>query len=78
IVTFHLGILLTGSPQDMHVLARWSHSPNCLPDLTHPGDSTCLLVNPKLFLCLTHFPTVGRLSALGELTSIVLSHAANH
>uniref|UniRef100_A0A8D2FIS2 Uncharacterized protein n=1 Tax=Theropithecus gelada TaxID=9565 RepID=A0A8D2FIS2_THEGE len=65
-------------PQDTHVLARWSHSPNCLPDLTHPGDSTCLLVNPKPFLCLTHFPTVGRLSALGELTSIVLSHAANH
>uniref|UniRef100_A0A2I2YS78 Uncharacterized protein n=1 Tax=Gorilla gorilla gorilla TaxID=9595 RepID=A0A2I2YS78_GORGO len=75
---FHLGILLTGSPQDTHVLARWSHSPGCLPDLTHPGDSTCLLVNLKPFLCLTHFPTVGRLSALGELTSIVLSHAANH
>uniref|UniRef100_A0A8C5YHD3 Uncharacterized protein n=1 Tax=Microcebus murinus TaxID=30608 RepID=A0A8C5YHD3_MICMU len=59
---FHRGSLLTGSPQDLHALACQPHSLNCLPALTHPGDSTCLLVNPKHFLCVTCFPTVGRLS----------------
>lgn len=58
-VTFHLGILLTGSPQDPYMLACWPHSPDRLPALIHPSDSTCHCVNPKPFLCLTHFPAVG-------------------
>uniref|UniRef100_A0A7N5KB41 Uncharacterized protein n=1 Tax=Ailuropoda melanoleuca TaxID=9646 RepID=A0A7N5KB41_AILME len=55
------GIPLTGSPQDPYMLACWPHSSNCLPALMHPSDSTCCCVNPKSFLCLTHFPAVGAL-----------------
>ena len=77
-VTSHLGIPLTGSPQDPYMLACWPHSSNCLPALMHPSDSTCCCVNPKSFLCLTHFPAVGTLPLCLRRAAINRATSCSH
>lgn len=38
-----------GSPQDPYLLGCWPHSPNGLPALMHPSDSTCRCIHPNSF-----------------------------
>lgn len=77
-VTFHLGILLTGSPQDPYTLACWPHSPHCLPALKHLVTQLAFLLtlNP-FFAWHTHPLCADVLSTLERLVSVALFHAAN-